>query len=148
MHAIPTEKGARHQTDKPLNRAELILAQGGEPALPDVGEVSYLLGYWQDLGLVGSGAMGATRLTAQELLAWQEGCGIRLDPWEFRVLREMSSHYISSLHESTLPESPAPLSAFLDTPLNETNRDLIQKKVVSQFKAFMLAQSSQHPAKG
>lgn len=128
------------------------MAQGGEPALPDVGEVSYLLGYWQDLGLVGSGAMGATRLTAQELLAWQEGCGIRLDPWEFRVLREMSSQYISSLHESALPEAPAPLSAAqnapLDTPLNETNRDLIQKKVVSQFKAFMLAQSSQHPIKG
>lgn len=120
------------------------MAQGGEPALPNVGEVSYLLGYWQDLGLVGSGAMGATRLTAQELMAWQEGCGIRLDPWEFRVLREMSSHYISSLHEFTLPESPAPF----DTPLNETNRDLIQKKVVSQFKAFMLAQSSQHPTKG
>ena len=124
------------------------MAQGGEPALPDVGEVSYLLGYWQDLGLVASGAMGPARLSAQELTAWQEGSGIRLDPWEFRVLREMSSHYISSLHESTFPEASAPLGALLVAPFNEPHRDLIQKKVVSQFKAFMLAQSSQHPIKG
>ena len=126
------------------------MAQGGEPALPDVGEVSYLLGYWQDLGLVASGAMGAVRLSAQELMAWQEGSAITLDPWEFRVLREMSAHYISSLHESAAPEFPAPLStsrsaplsATLDASSSEPDRDLIQKKVVNQFKAFMLAQSS------
>ncbi len=128
------------------------MAQGGEPALPDVGEVSYLLGYWQDLGLVASGAMGAVRLSAQELMAWQEGSAITLDPWEFRVLREMSAHYISSLHESAAPEFPAPLSdshsPTLGAPSSEPDRVLIQKKVVKQFKAFMLAQSSQHPTKG
>lgn len=115
------------------------MAQGGEPLLPVVGEVTYLLRYWQDIGLVGSGAMGPVRLSALELMAWQEGCCVTLAPWEFAVLREMSAQYITSLHEASRPECPAPYGE----PSHQLDRDVIQKKVVSQFKAFMLAQSSQ-----
>ena len=114
------------------------MAQGGEPLLPEVGEVAYLLRYWQDIGLVGSGAMGPVRLSALELMAWQQGCCVTLAPWEFAVLREMSAQYINSLHEASKPECPAPYGE----PLHQLDRDVIQKKVVSQFKAFMLAQSS------
>ena len=115
------------------------MAQGGEPLLPEVGEVSYLLRYWQDIGLVGSGAMGPVRLSALELMAWQQGSCVTLAPWEFAVLREMSAQYINSLHEASKPECPAPYGE----PLHQLDRDVIQKKVVSQFKAFMLAQSGQ-----
>jgi hypothetical protein len=139
MHATPQEKTPRRESDPQLNRAEQIMAQGGEPLLPEVGEVSYLLRYWQDIGLVGSGAMGPARLSALELRAWQEGCCVTLAPWEFAVLREMSAQYIASLHEASKPECPAPYGE----PLHQLDRDVIQKKVVSQFKAFMLAQSSQ-----
>lgn len=139
MHAIPQEKTARRDSAPPINRAEQIIAIGGEPLLPEVGEVSYLLRYWQDIGLVGSGAMGPVRLSALELMAWQQGYCVTLVPWEFAVLREMSAQYITSLHEASKPECPAPYG----DPLHQLDRDVIQKKVVSQFKAFMLAQSSQ-----
>ena len=139
MHATPQEKNARRDSDPPLNRAEQIIAQGGEPLLPEVGEVAYLLRYWQDIGLVGSGAMGPVRLSALELMGWQQGCCVTLAPWEFAVLREMSAQYIASLHEASKPECPAPYGE----PLHQLDRDVIQKKVVSQFKTFMLAQSSQ-----
>ncbi|NDY83708.1 hypothetical protein G3I67_10730 [Orrella sp. NBD-18] len=143
MHATPQDKSVRRDSDPQLNRAEQIIAQGGEPLLPEVGEVSYLLSYWQDIGLVGSGAMGAVRLSALELIAWQEGCCVTLAPWEFAVLREMSAQYIASLHEASKPECPAPYGDPLHHSLHQLDRDVIQKKVVGQFKAFMLAQSSQ-----
>ena len=138
MHATVEEKNVKRDSDRSLNRAEKIIAQGGEPSLPEVGEVAYLLRYWQDTGLVGSGAMGPVRLSALELMAWQEGSGVALAPWEFAVLREMSAQYINSLHEASKPECAAPYG----NPLYQLDRDVIQKKVVSQFKAFMLAQSS------
>lgn len=139
MHATPQEKNARQQPEQSLNRAEQIIARGGEPILPEVGEVAYLLRYWQDTGLVGSGAMGPIRLSALELMAWQEGSCVALAPWEFAVLREMSAQYIASLHAASRPDCPAPYGA----PFNQLDRDVVEKKVVNQFKAFMLAQSSQ-----
>jgi hypothetical protein len=141
MHATPQEKNVRRDSEPPLNRAEQIIALGGEPLLPEVGEVSYLLRYWQDIGLVGSSAMGPARLSALELRAWQEGCCVTLAPWEFAVLREMSAQYIASLHEASSPECPAPYGDPLNHSLHQLDRDVIQKKVVRQFKAFMLAQS-------
>ncbi len=138
MHATPEEKNTRRESEQSLNRAEQIIAQGGEPILPEVGEVAYLLRYWQDMGLVGSGAMGPVRLSALELMAWQEGSCVVLAPWEFAVLREMSAQYISSLHESSKPQCPAPYG----DPFNRLDRNVIEKKVVNQFKAFMLVQSS------
>jgi hypothetical protein len=142
MHSTPQETNTQqknpHQNDAERpNRAEQIIARGGEPVLPGVGETAYLLRYWQDLGLVGMGAMGPVRLSALEVMAWQQGSGLALTPWEFSVLREMSAHYLSSVQAGTKVECPPP---FGDS-VNQFNRDLVQKKVVSQFKAFILSTS-------
>lgn len=142
MHSTPQEKNTQQKNDtlhdeEQPNRAERIIAVGGEPVLPEVGESVYLLRYWQDLGLVGMGAMGPVRLSALEVIAWQQGSGIALAPWEFSVLREMSAHYISSLRAGAKAECPPPFG----DPVNQFDRDLVQRKVVSQFKAFILSSS-------
>lgn len=107
--------------------------------MPDVGEVDYVLRYWQDLGMVGHGGMGHVRLSATELIAWQEGTSIKLLPWEFSVIREMSSHYIASLQLGEKPECPPPYG----DPINKFDRDVVGKKVTSAFKALLLSKSGQ-----
>ena len=128
MHSTPQEKNTQQKND-PLqdgeqpNRAERIIAVGGEPVLPEVGESVYLLRYWQDLGLVGMGAMGPVRLSALEVIAWQQGSGIALAPWEFSVLREMSAHYISSLRAVV---RHTPRSSFNCSMLRSTTAGVMQ----------------------
>lgn len=51
-----------------------------------------------------AGGMGPAPLTAQELVAWQQGSGVVLRPWEFRALRNASRAYV---HE-TLEENSEP----------------------------------------
>ena len=103
--------------------------------MPKIGEESYLLQIWFDLGMVGSGAMGAIQLTAQEISAWSNLSGVELEPWEFACIRKMSAAYLRHLNEGENPESLPPYG----DPINEFDRNVVQKKVVNAFKAFLQA---------
>lgn len=104
--------------------------------MPPIGEESYLLNYWFDLGMVGSGAMGATQLSALEINAWSDLSGVQLEAWEFACIRKMSAAYLRHLNEGENPESLPPYG----DPANEFDRTAVQKKVVNAFKAFLQAQ--------
>ena len=138
MHSTPQEKSTRKNDVEQLSRTERIIALGGEPVLPEVGELAYLLRYWQDLGLVGMGAMGPVRLSAVEVMAWQQGSGLELAPWEFSVLREMSIHYISSLQAGAKPDCPPPYG----DPVNQFDRDVVQNKIQSAFQSFIMSKKA------
>lgn len=103
--------------------------------MPPVGEESYLLQIWFDLGMIGSGAMGAIQLSAQEIQAWSSLSGIELEPWEYTCIRKMSSVYLSMLSKGENPDEPPPHG----DPINEFDRNAVQKKVVNAFKSFLQA---------
>lgn len=79
--------------------------------------------------------MGPTPLSAAEIDAWQRGCGIELQAWEFHILREMSRAYLAQLHESEKPDCPPPYG----DPVNDFDRDVVSKKVSNAFQAFIQA---------
>lgn len=98
-------------------------------------DAEYIVSYWQDLGLCGAGAMGAAPLSASEIDAWARLGAVELEPWEFNTLRQMSQHYISSLHESESPDALPPFGSLAQ----EFDRTVVQKKLTNAFKAFIMA---------
>lgn len=82
-----------------------------------------------------STGMGAAPLSSREIVAWQEGSGIILQPWEFHILRDMSRAYLAQLHESEKPDCPPPYG----DPVNNFDRDVVSKKVSNAFQALMQA---------
>jgi len=103
--------------------------------MPDIGAAAYLVGYWQDAGLVGVGGMGPVPISSAELIAWQQGQSIALQPWEFSVLRDISRVYLAQAQASEKPECPPPFG----DPVNEFDREVVSKKVTNAFKAFIQA---------
>jgi hypothetical protein len=132
FHSIP--KNEKPTKEKQLSRAEKIRSNGGTPLMPPC-DADYLIGYWHDLGLCSSGAMGAISLSAVEIAAWSSLSAVELEPWEFNSLRSMSQNYVNSLHESESPSAPPPYGSMTQ----EFDRDIVQKKLVGAFKAFIMA---------
>jgi hypothetical protein len=132
FHAIP--KSDKPSKEKAKNRAEKIKDNGGTPLMPEV-DAEYLIGYWQDLGLISSNGMGATSLTASEIMAWTRLSAVELEPWEFNCIRQMSQHYASSLHNSENPDEPPPFGSLAQ----EFDRTVVGSKVTNAFKAFIMA---------
>lgn len=95
----------------------------------------YIVDYWNDLGLVEYSSMGAIPLSSAEIDAWSRGSSTELMPWEFRALRQMSKDYLSSLNSSEDPATPPPYGKMAQ----EYDRGVVQKKLVNQFKSFMMA---------
>lgn len=100
--------------------------------MPDIEGAEYLFIHWQDLGIVASTGMGPAALSSQEIFAWNECCGAMLQPWELRILRDMSRAYLAQLHESENPDCPPPFG----DPVNVFDRGLVAKKVGNAFRAF------------
>lgn len=144
FHSAPIDKkrkvvSGETEPDTPLTRGEKIVRNGGTPLMPDVGAAAYLVDYWHDVGLVSVGGMGPAPLTSVELMAWQEGRGFHLQPWEFHILREMSRAYLAQAHASEKPECPPPFG----DPVNEFDREVVSKKVANAFKAFIQAKRAE-----
>lgn len=85
--------------------------------------------------MTGQGGMGLVQLSAQEIQAWSDCSGIELNPWEFLAIRKMSFSYIKQLNESERPDCPPPFG----DPVNQIDRDVVQQKITSAFKSFILS---------
>ena len=103
--------------------------------MPEIGDATYLTGYWFDLGMTGQGGMGLVQLSAQEIQSWSAGSGIELNPWEFLAIRKMSLAYVKQLSESERPDCPPPFG----DPVNQIDRDVVQRKIQSALKSLILS---------
>lgn len=70
----------------------------------------YLIGHLMDAGLVDVGGMGQAPLSWTTLRHWREQTGVRLSPWEARLLRRLSSEYIAEQHRAEAIDAKAPWS--------------------------------------
>lgn len=106
--------------------------------MPEVGEVAYMVAYWQDIGIVTTGGMAPAKLQSSEILAWAQGNGITLAPWEFATLRDMSGAYLAQL---TAGDDPDALPPYGD-PVQDFDRDALSKRIQNEFRALMTVQKS------
>lgn len=78
------------------------------PPLPDKGAAGRVVDWLFEVGPTVPGGMGPAALTHSEILAWQRNVGIRLTPWEARMLRALSREYLSEHLAADDPARPPP----------------------------------------
>lgn len=68
--------------------------------------------------------MGESPIGWQEMAAWQQLAGIRLMPWEARLLRKLSGDYIAARYKAKEPLCPAPFDPIAqDKAANQKRQD-------------------------
>ena len=80
------------------------------PELPSVDGAAYLVAYLWDMGPTMVAGMGLGPLTHEEIRAWQSNTGVRLQPWEARLLRQLSMDYIVQMRNAEKADCPPPWS--------------------------------------
>ena len=90
-------------------------ADGIEPDMPDI-DARYLVDYLFEIGPTMVAGMGEAPLSAQEIKAWQDLCGIDLQPWEFRLLRRLSRDYLAESYKAENPACPPPFGELRRSP--------------------------------
>jgi len=132
FHSVP--KFEKPTKEKLLSRGEKIVSNGGTPLMPEC-DAEYLLEYWQSMGLVSTGSMGAIQLTSNEIKAWSELSAVELEPWEFSCIRQMSQSYVSLLYKGENANEPPPFGSLAQ----EFDKTVVGNKIVNAFKSFIMA---------
>ena len=85
--------------------------EGYVPELPRVDGAAYLVAYLWDIGPTMVAGMGLGPLTHEEIRAWQSNTGVWLQPWEARILRQLSMDYIVQMRDAEKADCAPPWSA-------------------------------------
>lgn len=105
LHAVPRPP-ADHPRAKTFDAAKALSRHaeqkklGVDPPLPPC-PLPHVIGWFTEIGLTGSNGMGAVPLSWSEIAAWQVNTRVVLSPWEARLIRALSSAYVT---ESRLAE--------------------------------------------
>jgi hypothetical protein len=79
--------------------------------MPPLDEAEYLVEHLWEVGPTMAAGAGAGPVTFQEMTAWQEMTGVDLEPWEARILRQLSLDYLSESHKAESPDRLPPYGA-------------------------------------
>lgn len=75
----------------------------------EINEGQYLLDGMMDMGPVVSSGFGIAARTDGAIIDYHRGCGIDLEPWEFKAVRKMCQAYLSGLQSGANALSIAPM---------------------------------------
>jgi hypothetical protein len=64
-----------------------------------------------EIGLTEAAGMGAAPISSRELAAWQDNSGVRLAPWETRLIRRLSKAYLAESRIAEVETCPPPWRA-------------------------------------
>lgn len=92
------EEGATESRFEVLGRAGLPIP------LPDADH--HLIGIMGDVGWCTIGGWGPSAITATEVMAWSQGMGESLTPWEFGMVRRMSAAFVAGSQADRAPYQP------------------------------------------
>lgn len=136
LNAVPERAKGDTSTTR-MTRLEGFRAQQKDyqPDMPPA-EATYLLDHLLEVGPVSSSGMGAFALTFQELQSWQEQIGLCLQPWEVRMLRQLSRDYLNESHEAEKRDRPAP---WTPAEISEAQRTALSKHIQESMRALMKA---------
>lgn len=111
LHAVPQppEDSRRDKAGKrnTASRLDKMRGTGVEPQMPPnplPGVIHRLV----EMGITGAGGMGPRPLGWADIDAWSRGTGVELMPWEFRLIRHLSSAYLGELGKAESENRPPP----------------------------------------
>lgn len=125
LNAIP--KGSKDQK----TRREIVEEQGGEIDLPPC-SAPFLFGVLLEIGPAMSGGMSLAPIGWRDIEAWQRCTGVRLPPWQSRMLIGLSRQYVSFGRDAEKPDCPAPW----DDEDIETRRARVERQLKAAMKAL------------
>lgn len=99
--------------------------------MPEVVCGEYLVEYLFQFGPTLAAGMGLGPVTFQEMRAWQDMAGIKLQPWEAALLRRLSGEYADEAHKAVKRDRPPPFSDSL------TIQRLEQIEIEKSIDAFL-----------
>ena len=112
LNATPERAKHDKSTARRLSRLEQLRIERKDddyvPDLPRVDSADYLVAYLWDVGPTLVAGMGLGPLTHHEIRAWQSNTGVSLQPWEARILRQLSMDYIAQMRDGEKADCPAP----------------------------------------
>jgi hypothetical protein len=91
------------------SRGQRYLDAGVSLPLVEIEAGDYLLDIMQQLGPIRSLGMGLMVPDWQEIAAFAEAFRLRLEPWEFRLIRRMCSAYLREFDAGKEPLSMPPI---------------------------------------
>lgn len=92
------------EKDAPLCRAAVLEDAGLPVPMPDVDHP--ITDALAEIGWCERGSMGPAPLSSKEIMAWAEGMGESLTPWEFSMIRRMSQAFCDGLQSERAPYQP------------------------------------------
>jgi hypothetical protein len=102
------EKKQAKPGQKRISRAGR-LGDDKTPHYPEIPEAAaYLVGALMEAGPTTVAGMGEIPLTWADLAAYQRGSGQDFAPWELRLIRRLSSEYLSESIRAKAPDARAP----------------------------------------
>jgi hypothetical protein len=83
-----------------------------------------------EIGPTEQAGMGSSAISWRTLEAWQAFTGIRLEPWQGRLLRRLSGDWLVEADKATKPDWPEP---WVDPAAIAVNRVMIGRNIGSVF---------------
>lgn len=112
------EKSGQKIKRNTLSRFDEMTAGKISPPMPP-NPMPYFILWFTELGMVEAAGMGSAPLSWREIEAWQRNVGVRLTPWQARMMRSLSIAYLAQKGKSELTTDPAPWSSGV-TPAQRT----------------------------
>jgi hypothetical protein len=111
LHAVPkppegSGRAKANQVNK-LSRFDQMKRDRITPAMPP-NPVPHILARLIEIGITQPGGMGPVPLSWSEIANWQRDTGVRLEPWEARLMRQLSISYLGELALAESENRPAP----------------------------------------
>lgn len=130
LHATPkpdpnSRRGKLENQPPPISRREQMKKDGIEPQMPP-NPAPHIIGRFIEMGMTQSDGMGRTVLSWSEISAWCERTRINLPPWESRLMRELSSAYLSEGRTAESETCPPPWRGIVtqrERDVSEANLD-------------------------
>jgi hypothetical protein len=92
------------------SRAESMGKKAAENAMPP-NPMPHLIERFMEMGMVEAAGMGTVALSWPTIAAWSHMTGVRLCPWEARLIRRLSVEYLAEGRRAEAETCPAPWKA-------------------------------------
>jgi hypothetical protein len=110
-------------------------AAGIDLGIPDH-PAAFIISYLLEIGPVVNGGLGPAAIDWRDLQAWQYCTGIKLSPWQSRLLVSLSRDYLVFSKKAEEPSCMSPIS---DEVQKSNNREAVARSLRIGFKALMSA---------